>query len=243
MNTNEEKNLDQNTPEFDDVTKVKYYGGDDYDGIKELDNNLPPWLKYVFYITIIFAVGYITAFFIFEEDTLIQSQEYANKVAVAEAKIAELNKVVIDETTIRIVYDEASLADGKETYDKICYVCHGKFGEGLVGPNFTDQYWIHGGSIQDMYKTVINGIIEKGMISYKDQLSGTQIQNVLSYIVSLEGTNPPNQKAAEGELYERPPASETPPFEEPEVNAVDSTNLKEVTEADTNLVEAATEQQ
>ena len=241
MNTNEEKNLNQNTPEIDDVTKVKYYGGDDYDGIKELDNNLPPWLKYVFYITIIFAAGYLGAFFIFEDDALIQSKEYAKKVAIAEAKIAELNQVVIDESTIRVVYDEASLADGKETYDKICFVCHGKFGEGLVGPNFTDEYWIHGGTIQDMYKTVINGIIEKGMISYKDQLSGTQIQNVLSYIISLEGTNPPNQKAPEGEKYVRPPASETPAVEVPKTEDVDSSLTKEEV-ADTIQVESTAAQ-
>lgn len=241
MNTNEEKNLNQNTPEIDDVTKVKYFGGDDYDGIKELDNNMPPWLKYVFYITIIFAAGYIVAFFIFEDDALIQDKEYAKNVAIAEAKIAEMNTVIIDETTIRTVYDEASLADGKEIYDKICFVCHGKFGEGLVGPNFTDEYWIHGGRIEDMYKTVIDGIIEKGMISYKDQLSGTQIQNVLSFIISLEGTNPPNQKAAEGERYERPPASETQPAEENKPLASDSSSIiNEEVVADSNQVETTT---
>lgn len=191
-----------NTPEIDEVTKVEYVGGDDYDGIRELNNNLPPWLKYVFYITIVFAVSYMISLWIFENDELIQAKEYAKDVAIAEEKLAELNTVVIDESTIQIVNDESSLADGKETYDKICAVCHGKFGEGLVGPNFTDNYWIHGNSIQEMYNIVITGVIEKGMISYKDQLSGEQIQNVLSYIISLQGTNPPNQKAPEGEKYD-----------------------------------------
>ena len=191
-----------NAPEIDEVTKVEYVGGEDYDGIRELNNNLPPWLKYVFYITIVFAVSYLISLWIFENDELIQAKEYANDVAIAEEKLAELNTVVIDESTIHIVNDESSLANGKDTYDKICAVCHGKFGEGLVGPNFTDNYWIHGNSIQDMYNVVITGVIEKGMISYKDQLSGEQIQNVLSYIISLGGTNPPNQKAPEGEQYD-----------------------------------------
>lgn len=242
MNTNEENKRIQNTPEVDDVTKVKYYGGDDYDGIKELDNKLPPWLKYIFYITIIFAAGYVVSFFIFENDALIQSKEYENNMAIAEAKIAELNRVVIDESTIKTVYDEASLADGKETFDKICYVCHGKFGEGLVGPNFTDEYWIHGGRIQDMYKTVINGIIEKGMISYKDQLSGTQIQNVLSYIISLEGTNPPNQKAAEGEIYVRSAVPATQSTVDIEPVPADSATVNEEVAADTAQTKEAAPQ-
>lgn len=188
---------------IDEVTKVEVFGGDDYDGIHELDNRLPPWLKYVFYITIIFAVSYMISLWIFDNDNLIQSQEYAKNMAAAEAKKAAMNVVVIDENTIEQKTDETSLAIGKETFDKICSVCHGKFGEGLVGPNFTDEYWIHGGTIQDMYKVVINGVIDKGMISYKDQLSGEQIQNVLSYIISLQGTNPPNQKAPEGEKFVR----------------------------------------
>lgn len=202
MNSKEENKKNQ-SPEIDEVTQVRYIGGDDYDGIRELDNRLPPWLKYVFYVTIVFTAGYLVALWVFEDDALIQSKEYEKNVAKAEAEIAKLNVVVIDENSIREVTDEASLADGKSTYEKLCLVCHGKFGEGLVGPNFTDEYWIHGGSIQDMYKIVISGVIEKGMISYKDQLSGTQIQNVLSYIISLQGTNPPNQKAPEGERYVR----------------------------------------
>ncbi|HKJ80026.1 MAG TPA: cbb3-type cytochrome c oxidase N-terminal domain-containing protein [Prolixibacteraceae bacterium] len=201
MSANIENNNNNNTPEIDEVTQTKYFG-DDYDGIRELDNRLPPWLKYVFYITIIFAAGYLSALWLFDNENLIQAEEYKNNMAEAEARLAELNRVIIDESNIEIVTGQEELASGKETFDKICSVCHGKFGEGLVGPNFTDNYWIHGNSIKDMYNVVINGVLEKGMISYKDQLSGEQIQNVLGYIISLQGTNPPNQKAPEGEPYE-----------------------------------------
>lgn len=236
MSTNEEQN--GNMPEVDEVTRVEYVGGDEYDGIRELDNRLPPWLKYVFYITIVFSAGYLLALFVFENDELIQAKEYEKEMTIAEAEIAAANVIVIDESTIRIVTDEESLADGKSTFDKICLVCHGKFGEGLVGPNFTDQYYIHGGTIQDMYKTVINGVIEKGMISYKNQLSGTQIQNVLSYIISLEGTNPDNQKAAEGEFWERPAITAEQPVEKPEPAATDSASVREAA-ADSVQAEAA----
>lgn len=104
---------------------------------------------------------------------------------------------------------ETDLAAGLDTYKKICSVCHGQNGEGLVGPNFTDEYWIHGDSvnntisIKNLYQVVIDGVIEKGMIPYKDQLSPVQIQQVLSYILTMQGTSPANQKAAQGAKYDK----------------------------------------
>ena len=94
-------------------------------------------------------------------------------------------------------------AAGKVTFDKICYVCHGKFGEGLVGPNFTDDYWIHGNRPEDLKKVIVDGVIDKGMLSYKSQLSNKQIDQVIAYILSLHGTNPPNQKAPQGVKVEK----------------------------------------
>jgi len=93
---------------------------------------------------------------------------------------------------------EQILAAGKITYDKICVVCHGKFGEGLVGPNFTDDFWIHGGKPEDLLKVINEGVIDKGMLSYKSQLNKKQIDHDIAYILSLQGTNPPNQKAPQG---------------------------------------------
>ena len=101
------------------------------------------------------------------------------------------------------------LAAGQASFKKICSACHGQNGEGLVGPNFTDQYWIHGDtvtntiSIKNLYQVVITGVIEKGMISYKDQLSPVQIQQVLSYILTLQGTKPANPKAPQGVKYDK----------------------------------------
>lgn len=203
MNINEESDKITKNHELDELTKVRYLGGDDYDGIRELDNKLPPWLMYIFYVTIVFSAAYLIALWVFDNKNLIQAKEYASTMKVAEEQKVDLNIKIIDETSIVQVTDESALAEGKQTFDKICSVCHGKFGEGLVGPNFTDEYHIHGATIQDMYKIVINGVIEKGMLSYKSQLSGEQIQNVLSYIINLEGTNPSNQKAPQGERFVR----------------------------------------
>jgi len=185
--------------EVDDVTQIQYFGGhEEYDGIKELDNPLPPWLKYIFYITIIISFSYLMLLFVFKDETIIQKKEYAKEMAAARAK----TEVAVKEEAVKAVAQPMSqeqiLAAGKITYDKVCFVCHGKFGEGLVGPNFTDDYWIHGGTPEELKKIIVDGVIDKGMISYKSQLNPTQINHVIAYILSLHGTNPPNQKAPQG---------------------------------------------
>ena len=186
--------------EVDDATQIKYFGGhEEYDGIKELDNPLPPWLKYIFYITIIISFAYLMRLVVFKDDTIIQKKEYSKEMAAARAK----TEVAVKEEAVKTaaqpaMTQEQILAGGKVTFDKICYVCHGKFGEGLVGPNFTDDYWIHGDRPEDLKKVIVDGVIDKGMLSYKSQLSGKQIDQVIAYILSLHGTNPPNQKAPQG---------------------------------------------
>lgn len=190
---------DQNKHEYDDITKIKYIGGHDYDGIRELDNNMPPFLKYVFYITIVFATAYLMLVFVFKDGSILQESEYQKEMAALQAEQEKPEEAV--PAVVKERSKEEVLAAGKETFDKICSVCHGKFGEGLVGPNMTDQYWIHGGTFDDKKKVIIEGIIEKGMISYKNQLSPRQIDDVIHYIESLEGTNPPNPKAPQGEKY------------------------------------------
>ncbi len=189
--------------EVDDVTKIKYFGGHEFDGIKELDNPLPPWLKYIFYVTIVLSVSYLILVFVFEDDSIIQQKEYRKEMIAARAK----TEIAAKEETVKAaaapMTQEQILAAGKIIFDKTCVVCHGKYGEGLVGPNFTDEYWIHGGKPEDLKKVIVEGVIEKGMISYKSQFNNKQIDQVIAYILSLQGTNPPNQKAPQGEKFVR----------------------------------------
>lgn len=207
MRTNKDDKLKEpkdNHQEVDDVTQIKYFGGhEEYDGIKELDNPLPPWLKYIFYITIIISFAYLMRLVVFKDDTIIQKKEYSKEMAAARAKTEVAVKEEAVKSAAAPMSQEQILAAGKVTFDKICNVCHGKFGEGLVGPNFTDDFWIHGGTAEEMKKIIIDGVIDKGMISYKSQLSNKQIDQVIAYILSLHGTNPPNQKAPQGVKVEK----------------------------------------
>ena len=175
----------------------------DYDGIRELDNNLPPWWKYGFYLTIVVAIVYLGYYHLGGGD--LQLAEYEKEMqegeALKEALMAE-QVDLIDENNLTVITDAAGLEAGKKTYKTLCQVCHGEFGEGIVGPNFTDKYWKHGGGIADLYKTIKIGIPEKGMISWESTLSPGQRLEVASYILNFQGTNPPNQKAPEGDLWE-----------------------------------------
>jgi len=202
MHTNDDDKLKEPHKvhqEVDDVTQIKYFGGhEEYDGIKELDNPLPPWLKYIFYITIIISFSYLMLLVVFKDESIIQKKEYSKEMAAARAKTEVAVKAEAVQSAAAPMSQEQILAAGKVTFDKICYVCHGKFGEGLVGPNFTDDYWIHGANPEDLKKVVVEGVIEKGMLSYKSQLNNKQIDQVIAYILSLQGTNPPNQKAPQG---------------------------------------------
>lgn len=187
--------------EYDELSKIKILGGHDFDGIKELDNRLPPWLKYLFYVSIVFSFAYLVRLVIFEDDSIVQSLEYENEMAAANPETEAIADSIVPE--VKIVSMEEKLSKGKATYNSVCAVCHGKFGEGLVGPNLTDDYWIHGGSIEELSAVIADGIIEKGMLAFKTQLSPTQREYVLDYILSLEGTNPANAKAPEGEKFVR----------------------------------------
>jgi cytochrome c oxidase cbb3-type subunit 3 len=208
MSNTDEIKKHQEEPEIDELTKDRYLGGHEYDGIRELDNKLPRWWLYLFYVTIIFAAVYLIGYHVTKWWPL-QEDEYQKEMAI-QSDIKKANpQPTVDLATMVPLTAEADLAAGNETFKKICSVCHGPQGQGLVGPNFTDQYWIHGDSItntvsiRDLYKVVITGVIQKGMISYKDQLSPLQIQQVLSYILSLQGTTPPNPKAPQGVKYDK----------------------------------------
>lgn len=175
----------------------------DYDGIRELDNRLPPWWLYGFYFTIVFGLGYMYVYH-FSDIGLSQQEEYETAMIQAEeAKLVYLASIGggIDETNVEVATDADALAAGKEVYMASCATCHGTLGEGLVGPNFADSYWINGGGIKNIFKTIKYGVPEKGMIAWESQLRAETMQNVASYIMTLEGTNPPNQKAPEGTIW------------------------------------------
>ncbi len=175
----------------------------DFDGIRELDNKIPPWWNVLFYGAIVFSIIYMIDYHVIGDGN-VQESEYQQEMQAAALQLELLTKsgAMITEETVTILTDAGALAAGKEIFDKNCAACHGFGGEGLVGPNFTDDNWIHGGSIKNMYRTITEGVPAKGMISWKSQLSPNQIQEVASYIRSLRGTNPPNQKGPEGEKWD-----------------------------------------
>ncbi|MDO8998674.1 MAG: cbb3-type cytochrome c oxidase N-terminal domain-containing protein [Bacteroidota bacterium] len=175
----------------------------DYDGIKELDNNLPPWWKYGFYLTIIVGVIYLINFHVLGTGDL-QGKEYEKEMAQAKIDVDEFMKTSannVDENTVKLITDASEIKSGKEIFIANCAACHGKLGEGTVGPNLTDEYWVHGGSVKDIFKTIKYGWVEKGMKSWKEDLSPIQIAQVTSFIKTLIGTNPPNAKPPLGDLY------------------------------------------
>lgn len=175
----------------------------DYDGIKELDNALPPWWKYGFYITIFIAAIYILKFEVWHTG-MNPTEEYNAEMIAGKAQVdAHLaaSKENVDENSVVALTDAAAISAGKELFGKSCVACHLAGGGGSVGPNLTDEYWIHGGSITDIFKTLKYGWPDKGMQAWASTYSPVQLQQLASYVMSLKGTNPPNAKAPQGDLY------------------------------------------
>ena len=250
----------------------------DFDGIREYDNELPGWWKWLFYICIVFAVVYLAHYHVLGTGDLSRDEymrelnpNYSNTLDEARggmfspyhspflsrgenlsprvrAELRKLSDATFEETLVRAmsradaqqleklktafpdVYktfesggataagpgtavaeptleaplkDASALREGKMVFAAQCVSCHGKLGEGGIGPNMTDDYWIHGGEIADLIGIIRKGVPEKGMISWRNTLKPEQIDAVASYIlVQLHGTNPPNAKAPQGTLKE-----------------------------------------
>jgi len=175
-----------------------------YDGIRELDNHLPPWWKWLFYLSIGWSMIYLVAYHVFDWLPL-SGEEYTNEIVKAEAALearrASMTEL-IDESNVEVTADAAALENGASIFSRQCAVCHQTDGGGNVGPNMTDQYWIHGGDIKDLYRTIRYGVPEKGMISWESQLSPGDMRDVASFILTnLQGTTPANPKEPQGELY------------------------------------------
>lgn len=175
----------------------------DYDGIKELDNNLPPWWVYSFYACILFGVVYMVRYEVLGADN--QEMELKKEVAQAKIDIAEYMKTapdLMDEKTVVLLTEPADLAEGKEIFTTNCVACHRADAGGQIGPNLTDNHWILGGGIKNLFHTITNGGRDgKGMIAWKGTLKPKDIQHVASYVLSLQGSNPKDPKALDGEIW------------------------------------------
>ena len=179
-----------------------------YDGIKELDNKLPPWWVYSFYATIIFAVIYLAKYHVFQGDT--QEQEYVAKMAQADLEVAEYKKTaknLVDINSVVVLTEESDIKAGKAVFTSNCVVCHKADGGGGIGPNLTDPNWILGGGIKNVFNTISEGgRAGKGMIPWKTELKPIEMAQVASYILTLEGTTPAEPKKAEGDIWVDPDA-------------------------------------
>jgi cytochrome c oxidase cbb3-type subunit 3 len=183
-----------------------------YDGIRELDNVLPPWWVYLFYATIIFSVVYLVRFHVIGDYD--QEQEYEQEVAAAQTAIEEYKRTakdLVDASTVEYLSDPADLAAGEKIFAANCVVCHMADGGGGIGPNLTDEYWILGGGIKNVFSTISEGgRAGKGMVAWKQNFKPAEIAQVSSYVISLGGTTPANPKAPEGEIWVDPDAPDEP---------------------------------
>ncbi len=175
-----------------------------YDGIKELDNNLPPWWVYSFYISIIFAVFYMLKYEVFDGDN--QYDELATEYAQAKTAIEEYKKTaknLVDFNTVELLTESSDLNKGKALYETNCVACHKSDGGGGIGPNLTDENWILGGGIKNVFKTVSEGGRDgKGMIAWKQSMKPVEIAQVSSYLLQFKGTTPAEPKDPEGDIWQ-----------------------------------------
>ncbi len=174
----------------------------DYDGIKELDNSLPPWWKYGFIITIVVAVVYLFNFHVlgYGKNPTEEYQAELENAKIEMAEYASKNADKIDEANIQMPL-KGGLDEGKAIFASICWSCHGKQGEGGAGPNLTDDYWIHKGALNDIYKSIKSGYPDKGMQSWEKNYSPKQMNNLAGFVKSLRGAKPANPKAPQGDLF------------------------------------------
>lgn len=198
-----------------------------YDGIRELDNKLPPWWVYGFYATIVFAFIYMARYHIFDGQD--QEEEYIEAVAEANIQIEEWKKTakdLVDVSTVELLTDASDLSAGETIFSANCAACHKIDGGGGIGPNLTDDYWLLGGGIKNIFKTVSEGGRPgKGMVAWKTNLKPSEIAQVASYVVSMHGTTPADPKDPEGEIW----VEDGHPVEQISID-VDSTGVEVIME-------------
>ncbi len=174
----------------------------DYDGIKELDNVLPPWWLYGFYITIGIGIFYYVQVFT-NSEKYSQKEEYAAEVAKGKAEVEAYKKAnpELFNTDVKLLTDAASLEAGKKVFTTYCVACHMADGGGGIGPNLTDDKWVLGGGIEKIFHVISEGGRPgKGMVAWKSSIKLKEREQVASYVISLQGTTPANPKAEEGDI-------------------------------------------
>ena len=169
------------------------------DGIEEYDNPLPGWWVWIFWATIVFSVGYWAWYQMGPGPSVIAVYETEMREAAARQPAAPAAGAVTDQFLRALEKNPAALAKGKEIFSTRCVPCHGDRGQGIVGPNLTDDYWLHGGRPSEIYHTITEGVPEKGMVPWKTQFSPEEIQSVTAFVLTLRGTHPPNPKPPEGQ--------------------------------------------
>ena len=176
--------------------------GYEYDGITELDNPCPDWLMYIFYFTAFLAVFFLGYHFgSSSKNEILQS--YIGKLQNVQLQPVEEAPEVSESELVALLEEPAELASGEEIFKDKCALCHGEFGEGLIGPNLTDNYWLHGqGNISDIVNTIRSGVPDKGMVAWKDRIPEKNILQIAAYIKSLKGTQAEGAKEPDGKLIE-----------------------------------------
>jgi cytochrome c oxidase cbb3-type subunit 3 len=172
----------------------------DYDGIKEYDNPLPSWWSWIFVATIVFSLGYWGYYQIGPGPSVIA--DYEQEMSEQAARLAKLapaaSNGASEESLRALMKDGTMMASAKEIFATRCVPCHGPQGQGIIGPNLTDDYWLHGSTLVAIRKTISDGVIEKGMIPWKDQLKPAEVDAMAAYVATLQGTKPANPKPPQG---------------------------------------------
>ena len=172
----------------------------DYDGIQELDNDLPPWWKNLFYTTVAFGIVYLLGYQIFGWFDN-QYKEYY-KAALANLEVIRKSEETAANKPASADDIKNDIVAGEKIFKTNCTVCHGNNAEGKIGPNLTDKYWLHGGDFPSVQHTISEGVPAKGMLSWKNTLGPVGVRQAARYVLSLQGTNPADAKAPEGVLQE-----------------------------------------
>jgi cytochrome c oxidase cbb3-type subunit 3 len=198
MNDNEKDNVQI----FDDEKEVLL--DHDYDGIRELNHPLPSWWLTIFYLTMIFAAFYYTYYTFFNAPTLVEEyeQEMSEVIAAKEAWLKENGGFNLEKYNSFVTTKKGKKL-GKKIYKRKCRACHGIDGGGGVGPNLADKYWLNGkGSIEDVYKVINEGVVDKGMQAWGETLNEDKLLVFKKFVMYFKGTTPTNPKEPQGELYE-----------------------------------------
>ena len=175
--------------------------GHDFDGIREFDNDLPPWWLKLFYVTVLWGVLYLVYYHVGKMGDL-QIAEYQQEIKSVQVQAENSGGAGGGPVMRQALTDKESLFRGRDIFRTNCQACHGAVGQGGVGPNLTDEYWIHGGTFPELAHIITVGVPAKGMVAWGSVLKAQQISEVASFVLTLQGTNPPNAKAPEGTKVE-----------------------------------------